>query len=139
MNYESLEDAEMRALARELGADAAARVDVERTAQAVVRRLRDEPRVVGGTRPLRAWLSLAAAVVLMLGGGLVWRHGRRPVAGTELAPAGLDLNTLSAEQLHEVLNAVDQPLDVEPAGAAEAGLDDLTPPELRALLRALEG
>jgi hypothetical protein len=37
------------------------------------------------------------------------------------------------------LNAVDQPLDVAPAGSAETGLDDLTPRELRRLLRALEG
>ena len=140
MNHESLQDAELRALARELGAEAAERLDVEGTAQAVVRRLGNQPRAVR-TRLPPAWLSVAAAVVLLLGGGLLW-HRVRPggsAPATALAPAGLDLNTLSADQLREVLSAVDQPLDVEPTGSAETGLDDLTPRELRSLLRALEG
>jgi hypothetical protein len=140
VNDGPLQDAQLRALAQQLGAEGAERLDVERIAQAVVRRLRDEPRAVG-TRSLPTWLSVAAAVVLMLGGGLMWRSVRPggSAPATALAPAGLDLNSLSADQLREVLNAVDQPLDVEPAGAAETGLDDLTPRELRRLLRALEG
>ena len=140
MNYESLQDAEMRALARDLGAHAAERLDVEGTAQAVVRRLRDEPHAVR-RRGLPAWLALAATVVLLVGGATLWRVRQRPAGSvaTAPAPAGLDLSTLSADQLRELLHAVDQPLDVEPSGASEATLDDLTPGELRTLLDALEG
>lgn len=140
MNYESLEDAEMRARARDLGSRAAERLDVEGTAQAVVRRLRDEPHAVR-RRVLPAWLAVAASVVLLLGGGVLWRAIHRPggPVATTLAPAGVDLSTMSADQLRELLNAVEQPLDLESTGASEATLDDLTPGELRTLLGALEG
>jgi len=138
VNYESLQDAEMRALARVLGTEAAARLDLESTAQAVVRRLRTSPGAAA-PRSLPAWLSVAAAVVLMVGGGLVWRSMRTGVPASAFGPAGLDLNSLSADQLNDVFNAVDQPLDVEATGTAETGLDDLTPRELHNLLRTLEG
>jgi len=140
VNYDSLDDAELRALARDLGTRAAERLDVEGAAQAIVRRLRDEPHAVRRRVP-PPWLALAAGVVLLLGGGVLWRASQRPAesVATALAPAGLDLGTLSTEQLREVLNAVDQPLDVEASATSEASLDDLTPGELRTLLRALEG
>ena len=138
MNDQPLQDTRLRVLAQLLGAEAAERLDVERTAQAVVRRLRDQPRAVR-IRLLPAWLSLAATIVVVLGGGLVWRSLRPNGSAPVLAPAGLDLNNLSADELREVLSTVDQPLDVEPTGSTETGLDDLTPRELRNLLRALEG
>jgi hypothetical protein len=103
--------------------------------------LRDERHSARSTGWLPLWLSAAAALVLLLGGGLVWRNVR-PVGSasvTAFGQDGLDLNGLSADQLRDVLNAVDQPLDVESTGSAETGLDDLTPRELRTLLRALEG
>lgn len=142
MNDQPLHDEELRALARQLGADAAERLDVERTAQTVLRRLREESRVVREKPALRTWLPLAAAVALLLGGGLVWR-GRQPAprsaTATAIAPGGLDLSTLSADQLRELLDTMDQVLDVEPNGSSESGLDDLTPGELRSLLSTLEG
>jgi hypothetical protein len=139
VNDQPLQDTRLRVLAQLLGAEAAERLDVERTAQAVVRRLRDQPRAVR-IRLLPAWLPVAATIAVVLGGGgLVWRSLRPNGSAPVLAPAGLDLNNLSADELREVLNAVDQPLDVAPAGSAETGLDDLTPRELRRLLRALEG
>jgi hypothetical protein len=141
VNYESLQDAEMRALARELGAEAAAGLNLEGTAQAVVRRLRDEHHPARATSWQPQWMAAAAMIVLLLGGGMVWREMRlrqvTPVVA--LAPADLDLNNLSAEQLQELLNAVDQPLDFEATSSADTELDDLTPRELRTLLRALEG
>lgn len=137
MNYESLEEAEMRALARDLGTRAAERLDPDAMAEAVVRRLRDQRRPVHRTVWQPLWLSAAAAVVLLLGGSVMWRS-LRPAARSEVA-APVDLNNLSADQLRQVLDAVDRPLDVDPTGSAETGLDDLTPRELRTLLRALEG
>lgn len=140
MNDQPLEDAKLRAVAQQLGVRAAERLDPEATAQAVVRRLRGEDHSARrGWPPL--WLSAAAALVLLLGGGLVWRSvgsgGSAPV--TALGQVELDLTDLSADQLRDVLNAVDQPIDLEPTDSAETGLDDLTPRELRTLLRALEG
>ena len=141
MNDQPLQDAKLRALAQQLGARAAERLDPEATAQAVVRRLRDRDHLArsSGWRPLS--LSAAAALVLLLGGGLVWRSVRPggSVPVTAVGQAGLDLNDLSADQLRDVLNGVDQPIDLEPTDSMETELDDLTPRELRTLLRALEG
>jgi hypothetical protein len=135
-----LDDTELRALARQLGAGQAERLDLEKTAAAVVHRLRTERPRAERAHPLRTWLSLAAALVLLLGGGLVWQRGRHGQATASIAaPAGLDLSTLSADQLHDLLNAVDQPLEDDPAGSSDTGIDDLTPSELRTLLGALEG
>jgi hypothetical protein len=140
VNDQPLQDAKLRHLAQQLGVRAAEQLDPDRTAQAVVRRLR-EPRQAPGTRWQPLWLSAAATVALLLSGGLVWRSLRpaAPAPATTVGQAGLDLNDLSAEQLHDVLNTVDQPLDVDASGSLEVGVDDLTPGELRTLLRALEG
>jgi len=135
-----LDDAELRALAQRVGVGPAARLDVEQTAAAVVRRLRDQP--AARPRPVWIWLSAAAAVALLLGAGLVWRHGQdteRPAPEIASAAGGLDLSTLSTEQLRDLLNALDQPFEIQPTDSSETGLDDLTPSELRALLGALEG
>ncbi len=142
MNFESIEDAEMRALARDLGARAGDRLDVEQTAAAVVRRLRDQQPPVARPRPQWIWLSAAAAVALLLGAGLVWRYGQhaaRPAPAVASAAGGIDLSTLSTDQLRDLLSTLDQPLEIQPADSSDAGLDDLTPSELRALLGALEG
>ena len=138
MNDQPLQDGQLRDLARQLGVRAAERLDPEQTAQAVVRRLR-EPRQAPGTRWRPVWLSAAATVALLLGGGLVWRSVRPAIPSSITAGQGLDLNDLSAEQLRDVLNAVDQPLDVDATGSLETEIDDLSPRELRSLLRALEG
>jgi len=140
-NEHPLDDAKLRALAQQLGREAAERLDVERTAEAVVRRLQDARQTTRRVRLPPRWLSLAAGIVLLLGGGVVWRRLApvRVAPDAVLAPAGLDLNSLSADQLRDVLQTVDQPLDVEPTGTSETGLDDLTPRELRSLLGTLEG
>ena len=139
MNDQPLQDAELRALARQLGMQAAARVDPDAMAHAVLRRLRQERPPVRRIVWQPLWLSAAAAVVLVLGGGVIWRSLRPTTRPEVTASAGLDLNNLSADQLRQVLDAVDHPLDADPTGSAETGLDDLTPGELRTLLRALEG
>src|SRR2546426_224780 len=70
---EELQDARLRELARLLGAGAAERLDVERTAQAVCARLRERPRVTltGWVWMQPAWLKIAAGIALVLGAGRV--------------------------------------------------------------------
>ena len=47
--------------------------------------------------------------------------------------------TLSADQLTRVLDELDQPVDVTMPAPEDAGLEDLSEPQLRALLKSLEG
>jgi hypothetical protein len=134
---------ELEKLAQQLGAGAAERLDVEQTAQAVVRRLRAEPRVTGS--PWRAsgavWAKIAAALVLLVGAGLVTERLITPVPGTALVePAIAGLSDLSTDQLKDLLQMLDQPSErMAPVLSQEAGLDDLTAPQLVELLRSLEG
>ena len=135
----TLQDAELEELARRLGANVAERLDVERTAAAVVTRLRDErqaPRRVWAGLPA-GWLRIAAALVVLAGAGLVARALRAPRSAVPQAEA-VDLGDLSADQLRELLNTIDQPGIQEPVAAQDVGLEDLTPQQLRTLLASLE-
>ena len=139
---EELQDGRLRELARLLGAGAAERLDVERTAQTVVTRLRQQPRVtLGGWVWMQpAWLKIAAALVLVLGAGLVTRvllRERLPAAAAVL-PLGEDLTDLTADQLRETVGALEQAFADESPSALDAGLESLNTIELRALLRTLE-
>ncbi|HYK83103.1 MAG TPA: hypothetical protein VEU55_08140 [Gemmatimonadales bacterium] len=142
MNHdEELNDAAVREVAQRLGARAAERLDVEQVVQGVLTRLREQRGHAG--RQWRwigpVWLRIAAAVVVLVGAGLVVRRGAAPAGGGALAPAGAELTGLSTEQLREVLRIVDQPTEApEPVAAQDAGLEDLTAPQLRALLASLE-
>ena len=135
---------ELEKLAQRLGARAAERLDVERTAHAVVTRLREAPGVSVATRVSMqpAWLKVAATVVLLLAAGAatraLWRPRGLAPAGGEAAAAGL--SDLSTDQLQQLLEIVDKPTDeAAPAYPADESLDDLTAHQLRELLRSLEG
>ncbi len=138
------DDGKLQEVARRLGARAADRLDVERTAQAVVTRLRTEPRadirVLGGIRP--SWLRIAAALVMVVGAGVVALNVRVPLFTTPVPPATAsgELSELSGDELRAVLEAVGQPggeqQDVSPQ---DLSLEDLSAPQLRALLESLEG
>lgn len=142
-NPEELNDARLRELAQRLGARAAERVDVERTAAAVVARLRQEPHASRrpwlGIAPV--WARAAAAIVVVIGAGLLARgvshHPPAPAALVE--PSSADVSDLSADQLRDLLGRVGQPDDSATLSPPDAGLDELTGPQLRALLEALEG
>jgi hypothetical protein len=136
VNYESLDDAQMRALARELGVEAAERLDVEHTAATVLQRLKEEP-LAGriGWRPPTA-LRVAAAVVLAVGGGLVARHYQGSAQPTPYVAE--DLRDLSTDQLRDVLSSLDETLDLKAQSPADGDLGDLNVEQLRAVLRSLE-
>ena len=141
MTEDHLQDAELRRLAERLGQEAADRLDVERTAGAVLQRLRNEvprKRSVPHWWSHPNWLRVAAAVVLMAGAGLVWRWqtGSRH-AGHYVAD---DLRDLTTDQLREVLGTLDQtlaePTTIEPS---EDDFNGLTTEQLERLLQSLEG
>jgi hypothetical protein len=140
----TLHDGKLQEVARRLGAGAADRLDVERTAQVVVARLRTEPRadvrVLGRIRP--AWLRIAALLVIVVGAGVVVRSlwYKQPTATALVAAAGAELNDLSADQLRQVLEAVGEPSgEHETVSSQDVSLEDLSALELRALLESLEG
>jgi hypothetical protein len=143
---DAVNDTALRQLAERLGTRAAERLDVERTAEAVVTRLRQEPRGAGRVWAAfdPAWLRIAAALVLVVGAGLVARGAFQPAPLSEPAlavpGAGPELSELSAPQLEELLRTVAEPGGARDAGAApDVGLEDLSAPQLRALLASLEG
>ena len=130
-----LHDARLHEVAQRLGAGAAERLDVERTARAVVERLRAEPRAERWTWVQPAWLRIAATAILVIGGALVTRAlvWQRAPGSAVVVPVGEDLTDLTAEQLREALTVLDQPVSEE--GAGDTGVEGLTAEELRALLQ----
>jgi hypothetical protein len=154
---DGVHDEALRQVARRLGAAAADRLDVERTAQAVVARLRagDVPE-----RPLirwmqPAWMRAAAGVVLIIGAGLLvyWRlHHPTPetVAAPTVVVASIDpsidpdlpvteFQDFTSGQLRDVLNGLDSTVEMTPTvHAGEAGVEDLSEPQLQSLLKAME-
>lgn len=148
MNDHETQDERLHELARRLGVRAAERLDVERTAAAVVRRLREQPAATPAWWVRPAWLRLAAAVVLLLGGAVVYRGagggraGRAEPAVVWLTDEGV--SDLSSEQLRALLQSFEQPIlpvaqDEGPVSSQEAGLEDLSAGQLRELLHSLEG
>ncbi|PYO28866.1 MAG: hypothetical protein DMD73_04110 [Gemmatimonadetes bacterium] len=138
----TLDDAGLRQVARRLGARAADRVDVERTAQAVVARLREERHEPSSreawlwTSPV--WLKIAAALVIVAGAGVVARAVRHAPSGLAAPVETVDLGDLSVAELRELLQSVEQPGAAEPVSWLDVGLEDLSPAELRTLLASLE-
>ncbi|HVH11379.1 MAG TPA: hypothetical protein VM736_16410 [Gemmatimonadales bacterium] len=137
-----LDDARLVQVARGLGERAADRLDVERAARGVVARWRAEPRHLAARPALigiaPAWLRIAAALVLVVGGAValgIWRGGARGLAApTEI----VDLSDLSAGELNELLSSVAETPGAEPVLPQDVGLDDLTASQLRVLLESLE-
>ena len=133
-------DAKLQELAQRLGTRAAERLDVERTAQAVVARLREErqaPRQVWARIPA-SWLRIAAALVIVAGAGVVTRGIRQLPSGAAAPVETVDLSDMSAPQLRELLRTVEQPGAPEPVSSQDVGLEDLSPAQLRTLLASLE-
>jgi hypothetical protein len=139
------DETKLEAMAQRLGAPAAERLNVERTAAAVLARLRAEPPSASRwswIQPL--WLRIAATLVVLVGGGLIGRlllvQPGTGVRGHEIAHfVRDDLTDLSTDQLREVLSTLDETLDLGRANQPETDLENLDAQQLRAVLRALEG
>jgi len=133
-------DDELEKLAQRLGARAAERLDVEATAQAVIERLRAERAArerIGLWLP-RHWLRIAAALVIMIGGGALALRFMRTTPPT-VASVPADLDGLSTDQLRQVLDGVGESGGEAVVSVQDVSLDDLNTVELRALLESLEG
>lgn len=134
------EDARLHEAARGLGTAAADKLDVERIAAAVVERLRsDAPSEARPSWIRPAWLRVAAAVLVLVGGGVVLQQERNPTTAHDAHFVTDDLTDLSAEELSDVLSTLDETLDLGHTTLPEPDLEDLDPQQLRAVLRTLEG
>ena len=138
MNSERLES-----LAKRLGTEAAARLDVEATARKVVERLREAParRTVWVQQ---TWLRIAAALVIVLGGTVVVSRMIPSRSGVGAHAAHLvadDLNDLSTDELRDVLTTFDEMIGTDSVAVPEGSTDlhELDAQQLRAVLRSLEG
>ena len=139
---EDLKDEQLVVAARQLGVQAAGRLDMERTARGVIARWRAEQ--ARARTPLAFWrsgamLRVAAAVVLLVAGIETWeheQHRKQQAVATALVPGDAGLEGLSPDQLQAVLPAVDQSGDAE-ATAGDAGLEGLTSEELRSVLSSM--
>jgi hypothetical protein len=122
-------------LATELGARAAARVDPDVTAAAVLERLRRSTRVAWWRRPA---LQVAAAIALVVGVG-VWARGTfSDVDRATAAFVGpVELHELAATELAEVLDSLQTQQPIHEL--VPVGIHDLEASELRELLERMEG
>jgi hypothetical protein len=145
MNSDAIkDDARLESLAKRLGSEAAARLDVDATARKVVERLREQPvRRIAWVR--QTWLRIAAALVIVVGGAVVASRltpGRRSGDSTHAAHLiADDLNDLSTDELRDVLATFDELISTDSVAVPEGSTDlhELDAQQLRAVLRSLEG
>ena len=124
-------------IAPPLGADAAARGDLDRVAERVVAELRAKPAPVVWWRSTAVLRAAAVVAVLLTGSLAVDRLViDRPASVVALVtPVGLE--EFSSAELTEVLDSLDQMTPVYEL--VPASLDDLDETELGDLLAAMEG
>lgn len=136
------DDARLESLAKRLGARAADRLDVDATARKVLQRLKDEP-AQRTTWIQQSWLRIAAAIVIVVGGGFALRQvWPSRDSGTHVAHfVADDLSDLSADELRDVLTSFDDLVASDSDAVPESGTDlrELDAQQLRAVLRSLEG
>jgi len=133
-------DARLESLAKRLGVSAAERLDVEATARKVLTGLREQPT------PRRTWievhwLRIAAAIVLLIGGGFAVRRivPVDPVDEQHSHLVADDLGDLSADELKDVLDQFEEIVGSASLMLDSSDLRELDAQQLRAVLRSLEG
>jgi hypothetical protein len=131
---------ELQETAQRLGTKAAETIDVERTVQGVLKRLREEPVVRRRWwAPRPAWLRLAATVALLVAGTLlVLRSRPRGERVNEVVAVATDLGELSSGQLQELLGSMNNALD-DAVVDIDSDLETLTEEQLRTLMQSLGG
>ena len=137
-----MEDREIERAVKDLGGHAAERLDVERVAAGVVARLRADRALGQAHRP--AWwptpmlLRLAAALVMLVGGGVLVRGALRHPTPQPTATATVPvLRDLTDDELIEVFDSLGVEAPVHDGLAA--GLENLNEAQLKELLSLMEG
>lgn len=133
----TIDENQIEKLAPQLGANRAARVDPEGTALAVVARLRTRRG-----RERRWWvefrvLRAAAAVILIVGSGLVLTEARKSSTGTIPFAVPVALQQLGNSELNEVLDSLASEAPISEYLSGD--LDELSESELQELLAIMEG
>lgn len=122
-------------LARRLGEREAAGVDAQKTAWAVLARLRREPaRQAWRARMRPVRLAAAASVILAVGLGI--RELARPGTAEEVV-VPVEFAELPDDVLQEVLDSLS--LDAPVSELVPVALNDLSESELTVLLETMEG
>ena len=125
----------------------AARVDAERVAARVLARLNQEPEapatLIGRVLSAPRGLRFAAAAALVIAAGTVTMMGVRsggPAASVVVTRWVSGVDSLDQREAEAVLQAVDgiRPVNASIPGASAMSVDDLSEPELRALLQAMQ-
>lgn len=133
-------DARLESLAKRLGVPAAERLDVEATARSVLAGLREQPASRRTWIEVH-WLRIAAAMVLLVGGGLAVRQ-ILPVDPVDEQHSHLvadDLGDLTADELTYVLDEFDEIVGSAGLMLDSSDLRELDAQQLRDVLRSLEG
>lgn len=130
-----MDERDLERIAAQLGSRGASRIDVDRTAWAVLARLKTERVVRWWASP--ALLRIAAGVALTVGAGLfAYRAARTPERPAAVASPVL-LQSLSRDELEEVLDSL--AFEAPAFEHVAVGLHDLNDDQLRELLRNMEG
>ena len=90
----------------------------------------------------QTWLRIAAALVIVLGGGMVIRQNLVRTGSAHAAHlVADDLNDLSTDELRDVLTTFDEMISSDSVAVPEGSTDlrELDAQQLRAVLRSLEG
>jgi len=133
-----MDERQIEQLAKGLGATAAAKLDVEQTARAVLRRVKEKPVAVKWWRRMPVLQSAAAAAVVLLAAGVLV-IGQLANSGDEVAvlPAFTELHALSDDELVQVYDSLTADAPVYELSAAN--LQDLNEGQLEELLARMEG
>jgi hypothetical protein len=137
-----MEDHDIERVATSLGAHAADRLDVEQVAARVLARLRADSAQVRA--PRRWWwaprvlLRLAAALAVLIGGGILARGALRHPAPPPTAVVSVPiLRELTNDELIEVFDSLGVETPVHEGLAV--GLESLNEAQLKELLSLMEG
>jgi len=132
-----MDERRIEQLARQLGDDRGSGVDPDATAEAVVARLRNH------TNRERRWtieykvLRAAAAIILVVGSGLVLNEARQQPSGPPPFGVPMALDGLGTSELEQVLDSLDY--EAPASEFVVGGLNGLSESELQELLATMEG
>jgi len=132
----NVDDQQLEQLAKHLGASAAARLDVDDTARAVVERLKSGPeRVVWWRRMPMVKAMAAAAVIVLMVGILADGPDSHTAMDLDLTHTPFELQVLSFGELAEVFDTLT--FEAPVSELSVVGLDDMSVGQLEELLQTM--